>query len=161
MSTLSKSAHKLLPMLQKCICILFNAARAITRQQKALWEHLLVSDAGKDFLYLPHHQLWYDLTQLMHNLPIFGLDYEHRTDHVFPQFKVLQGGIKSIARKPHQQFFWASLILCIQMYQTRMEFYLSNSLKSNYKRIMGHALLHYICPIIISDNCGLGTIHMN
>lgn len=115
----------------------------------------------KDFLYLPHHQLWYDLTQLMHNLPIFGLDYEHRTDHVFPQFKVLQGGIKSIARKPHQQFFWASLILCIQMYQTRMEIYLSNSLKSNYKRIMGHALLHYICPIIISDNCGLGTIHMN
>lgn len=54
--------------------------------------------AGKDFLYQHHHQIWYDLTQLMHNLPIFGLGYEQRIDHVLTLFIVLEGGTEYIVR---------------------------------------------------------------
>lgn len=70
---------------------------AITHQHEAPSEHPFVSVTGqksgawKNFVYLHHHQLWYDLTQLMHNLPIFGVHCEHRT-HALTPFKVLQGG---------------------------------------------------------------------
>lgn len=83
---------------------------AITHQQKGPWELLFVScpgqesGAGKDFLYLHHPLLWYDLTQMRHIWVGLWAQNKSSSDSI----QSAPGWHCKHWKNPNQQLFWAA-----------------------------------------------------